>query len=93
MLAGAAPESKFQLKHVPPGAVKSRATKIGRAWPPRLQGVVMGLAGAGNIGTVLEVLIASRIAAAQAGARGVWLYADSFYTNVSPNEQHREYIH
>jgi MFS transporter, NNP family, nitrate/nitrite transporter len=35
-----------------------------RWYPPRLQGVVMGLAGAGNIGTVLDALLAPRIAAA-----------------------------
>jgi NNP family nitrate/nitrite transporter-like MFS transporter len=38
--------------------------QAGRWYPPRLQGVVMGLAGAGNIGTVLDALIAPRIAAA-----------------------------
>jgi MFS transporter, NNP family, nitrate/nitrite transporter len=37
--------------------------QAGRWYPPRLQGVVMGLAGAGNIGTVLDALIAPRIAA------------------------------
>jgi MFS transporter, NNP family, nitrate/nitrite transporter len=38
--------------------------QAGRWYPPRLQGFVMGLAGAGNIGTVLDALIAPRIAAA-----------------------------
>jgi MFS transporter, NNP family, nitrate/nitrite transporter len=38
--------------------------QAGRWYPPRLQGVVMGLAGAGNIGTVLDALLAPRIAAA-----------------------------
>jgi NNP family nitrate/nitrite transporter-like MFS transporter len=38
--------------------------QAGRWYPPRLQGLVMGLAGAGNIGTVLDALIAPRIAAA-----------------------------
>ena len=38
--------------------------QAGRWYPPHLQGLVMGLAGAGNIGTVLDALIAPRIAAA-----------------------------
>jgi NNP family nitrate/nitrite transporter-like MFS transporter len=38
--------------------------QAGRWYPPHLQGVVMGLAGAGNIGTVLDALFAPRIAAA-----------------------------
>ncbi|HEV2393667.1 MAG TPA: nitrate/nitrite transporter [Verrucomicrobiae bacterium] len=38
--------------------------QAGRWYPPRLQGVVMGLAGAGNIGTVIDALLAPRIAAA-----------------------------
>ncbi|HZM04833.1 MAG TPA: nitrate/nitrite transporter [Candidatus Saccharimonadales bacterium] len=38
--------------------------QAGRWYPPRLQGVVMGLAGAGNIGTVIDALVAPRIAAA-----------------------------
>jgi NNP family nitrate/nitrite transporter-like MFS transporter len=38
--------------------------QAGRWYPPRLQGFVMGLAGAGNIGTVLDALLAPRIAAA-----------------------------
>ena len=37
--------------------------QAGRWYPPRLQGVVMGLAGAGNIGVVLDSLIAPRLAA------------------------------
>jgi NNP family nitrate/nitrite transporter-like MFS transporter len=38
--------------------------QAGRWYPPHLQGLVMGLAGAGNIGTVLDALLAPRIAAA-----------------------------
>jgi len=38
--------------------------QAGRWYPPHMQGVVMGLAGAGNIGTVLDALFAPRIAAA-----------------------------
>jgi len=38
--------------------------QAGRWYPPHLQGVVMGLAGAGNIGTVIDALFAPRIAAA-----------------------------
>ena len=38
--------------------------QAGRWYPPHLQGVVMGLAGAGNIGTVLDALFAPRLAAA-----------------------------
>lgn len=36
--------------------------QAGRWYPPGLQGVVMGLAGAGNIGVVLDSLIAPRLA-------------------------------
>ena len=36
----------------------------GRWYPPHMQGVVMGLAGAGNVGVVLDALIAPRLAAA-----------------------------
>ncbi len=36
--------------------------QAGRWYPPHLQGVVMGLAGAGNVGVVLDSLIAPRIA-------------------------------
>ena len=36
----------------------------GRWYPPHMQGVVMGLAGAGNVGVVLDSLIAPRMAAA-----------------------------
>lgn len=36
----------------------------GRWYPPHLQGVVLGLAGAGNIGVVIDHLLAPRIAAA-----------------------------
>lgn len=38
--------------------------QAGRWYPPNMQGLVMGLAGAGNIGTVLDALFAPRIAAA-----------------------------
>jgi NNP family nitrate/nitrite transporter-like MFS transporter len=38
--------------------------QAGRWYPPRMQGVVMGLAGAGNIGTVIDALLAPRLAAA-----------------------------
>lgn len=38
--------------------------QAGRWYPPRLQGVVMGLAGAGNVGVVLDSLIAPRLALA-----------------------------
>lgn len=38
--------------------------QAGRWYPPRLQGVVMGLAGAGNVGVVLDSLIAPRLAQA-----------------------------
>ena len=38
--------------------------QAGRWYPPNMQGVVMGLAGAGNVGTVLDALIAPRLAAA-----------------------------
>lgn len=36
----------------------------GRWYPPQLQGVVLGLAGAGNVGVVIDHLLAPRIAAA-----------------------------
>jgi NNP family nitrate/nitrite transporter-like MFS transporter len=36
----------------------------GRWYPPHMQGVVLGLAGAGNIGVVIDHLLAPRIAAA-----------------------------
>jgi NNP family nitrate/nitrite transporter-like MFS transporter len=36
--------------------------QAGRWYPPHLQGVVLGLAGAGNIGVVLDALLAPRIA-------------------------------
>ena len=36
--------------------------QAGRWYPPRLQGVVLGLAGAGNVGVVLDSLIAPRLA-------------------------------
>src|SRR5205085_1257445 len=38
--------------------------QAGRWYPPNMQGMVMGLAGAGNIGSVLDALFAPRIAAA-----------------------------
>lgn len=38
--------------------------QAGRWYPPNMQGLVMGLAGAGNIGTVLDALCAPRLAAA-----------------------------
>jgi NNP family nitrate/nitrite transporter-like MFS transporter len=38
--------------------------QAGRWYPPNMQGFVMGLAGAGNIGTVLDALLAPRLAAA-----------------------------
>ena len=38
--------------------------QAGRWYPPNMQGLVMGLAGAGNIGTVLDALLAPRLAAA-----------------------------
>jgi len=38
--------------------------QAGRWYPPSMQGLVMGLAGAGNIGVVLDSLLAPRIAAA-----------------------------
>ena len=38
--------------------------QAGRWYPPNMQGVVMGLAGAGNIGTVIDALLGPRLAAA-----------------------------
>src|SRR5690606_7385604 len=38
--------------------------QAGRWYPPNMQGVVLGLAGAGNIGVVIDHLLAPRIAAA-----------------------------
>ncbi len=38
--------------------------QAGRWYPPQMQGVVLGLAGAGNIGVVIDHLLAPRIAAA-----------------------------
>jgi MFS transporter, NNP family, nitrate/nitrite transporter len=38
--------------------------QAGRWYPPHMQGLVMGLAGAGNVGTVLDALLAPRLAAA-----------------------------
>lgn len=38
--------------------------QAGRWYPPYMQGLVMGLAGAGNIGTVIDALLAPRLAEA-----------------------------
>ena len=38
--------------------------QAGRWYPPNMQGLVMGLAGAGNIGVVIDALLAPRLAAA-----------------------------
>ena len=38
--------------------------QAGRWYPPHMQGLVMGLAGAGNVGVVLDSLIAPRLASA-----------------------------
>lgn len=38
--------------------------QAGRWYPPHLQGIVLGLAGAGNVGVVIDHLLAPRIAAA-----------------------------
>jgi len=38
--------------------------QAGRWYPPNMQGLVLGLAGAGNVGVVLDSLIAPRLAAA-----------------------------
>ena len=38
--------------------------QAGRWYPPNMQGVIMGLAGAGNVGVVLDSLMAPRLAAA-----------------------------
>ncbi len=38
--------------------------QAGRWYPPNMQGIVMGLAGAGNVGVVIDSLLAPRIAAA-----------------------------
>ena len=38
--------------------------QAGRWYPPQMQGLVMGLAGAGNIGVVIDALCAPRLAAA-----------------------------
>src|SRR5439155_5231253 len=37
--------------------------QAGRWYPPQMQGLVMGLAGAGNIGVVIDALLAPRLAA------------------------------
>ena len=38
--------------------------QVGRWYPPQMQGLVLGLAGAGNIGVVIDSLLAPRLAAA-----------------------------
>lgn len=38
--------------------------QAGRWYPPHMQGLVMGLAGAGNVGVVIDALLAPRLAAA-----------------------------
>lgn len=38
--------------------------QAGRWYPPQMQGLVMGIAGAGNIGVVIDALLAPRLAAA-----------------------------
>lgn len=38
--------------------------QAGRWYPPQMQGLVMGLAGAGNVGVVIDSLLAPRLAAA-----------------------------
>jgi NNP family nitrate/nitrite transporter-like MFS transporter len=38
--------------------------QAGRWYPPHMQGLIMGLAGAGNIGVVIDSLLAPRLAAA-----------------------------
>lgn len=43
--------------------------QAGRWYPARLQGVVLGLAGAGNIGVVIDSLVAPRLAAARGWAQ------------------------
>ena len=48
--------------------------QAGRWYPPHMQGLVMGLAGAGNIGTVIDALLAPRLAAAF-GWRAVFGFA------------------
>jgi NNP family nitrate/nitrite transporter-like MFS transporter len=48
--------------------------QAGRWYPPGMQGVVMGLAGAGNIGVVLDSLVAPRLAEAF-GWRNVFGFA------------------
>jgi NNP family nitrate/nitrite transporter-like MFS transporter len=48
--------------------------QAGRWYPPKMQGLVMGLAGAGNIGVVLDSLCAPRLAAAY-GWRSVFGFA------------------
>ncbi len=48
--------------------------QAGRWYPPNMQGLVMGLAGAGNVGTVLDALFAPRLATAY-GWRAVFGFA------------------
>src|ERR1043165_3116568 len=47
--------------------------EAGRWYPPNMQGLVMGLAGAGNIGVVIDSLLAPRLAAAYGWAAGIWV--------------------
>ncbi len=49
--------------------------QAGRWYPPNMQGVVMGLAGAGNIGVVLDSLIAPRLAEALWLEKCIWFRA------------------
>jgi MFS transporter, NNP family, nitrate/nitrite transporter len=47
--------------------------QAGRWYPPNIQGVVMGLAGAGNIGVVLNSLLAPRLAEAFGLEKRIWV--------------------
>ncbi len=38
--------------------------QVGRWYPPKMQGIVLGLAGAGNVGVVIDAILAPRLAAA-----------------------------
>jgi NNP family nitrate/nitrite transporter-like MFS transporter len=48
--------------------------QVGRWYPPQIQGLVLGFAGAGNIGVVIDALVAPRLAAAH-GWNSVFGYA------------------
>ena len=50
--------------------------QAGRWYPPNMQGVVMGLAGAGNIGVVLDSLLAPRLARSLRLEKRFWFRAD-----------------